>query len=475
MSARHAAPPLRLALPILALLALAPASARALDLVAPRDGGVILGAHAPVEVAGASAPPQVTLDGRALVVTWSPAGRERWFADVPVSAPGAHLLEVTSGRARAQARFRSHLTTSLVAGDLVLARTLATKRPDDLAWGWGPAVLLYGVQRFAPEAAQAAQAQAFLRDYHAHHAARGLPRLDHPDRCPPALTALGLLRDQGDRTGEASAAAVADYLRRERRNALGAIDHLGSRSALRRAAAASAVLGLFTRRWADSVWLDSLFMYALFAAQWGDHTGDVALRDFGLAQPGLFARVLQEPQSGLLRHAWDVRRQRPMGERWLRGDGWVAAAIVDLLDVAPAGDPRRAELEAVLRPLLQGLLDAQDAAGLWPTLLDDPSSYQESSGSALAAYALAKAARQGVTPATTHDPRARARATLRSLTARLRARPAGMSVTGTSVATNAWPAAFWYRWTPRRDDVDWGVGAYLLLAHELRGQRWDAP
>lgn len=464
---------LRRALPLAALLSLWSTPARALDLVAPRDGGVVLGAFAPVEVAGAAAPPQVTLDGRAVVVAWAPAGRERWFADVPVPAAGTHVLEVGSGGGRARSRFTSHLATSIDAGDLVLARTLATKRPDGLAWSWGPAVLLYGVERFAAASPrQGAQALGFVRDYHAHHAARGLPTVDHPDRCPPALTALALLRDHGDATGAASADVVADYLRRERRNALGAIDHLGSRSGLRRLAAASGVLGLFTGRWVDSIWLDSLFMYALFAARWGAHASDLALRDFGLAQPGIFARVLQEPGSGLLLHAWDVRRARPIGERWLRGNAWVAAAIVDMLEVAPAGDPRRAELEAVLAPLLQGLLDRQDAAGLWPTLLDDPASYQETSGSALAAYAIARAARLGVIAPGLRD---RARATLRSLTARLRPRPAGMSVTGTSISTNAWPSAIWYRLTPRRDDADWGVGAYLLLAHELRDQRWDAP
>lgn len=452
----------------LLLLALAPGVARALEVVAPRDGGVVLGAVAPLEVADASTPPQVRVDGALVTPTWIATGARRWFADVPLGAAGAHTLEVWTPGRRARVAVTNALTTSVDAGDLVLAHLLASRRPDDLAWGWGPAVLLYGVDRFGGASALRSRVTAFVADYQAHHLARGLPKIDHPDRCPPALTALSLAR-AGDPSALPNAEEVADYLRRERRNVLGAIDHLGSRSLLRSLTLATGWLGLPTRHWAHSIWLDSLFMYALFAAQWGTHTGDPALADFGLAQPAIFARVLQDPRTGLLRHAWDVEHARPIGSVWLRGNGWVAAAIVDLLDEAPASSPRRAELEAVLRPLAQGLLDAQDAAGLWPTLLDRPTSYQEASGAALAAYALAKGARLGVLPASARE---RARPTLRSLTARLRPRPSGASVTGTSVATNAWHLPALYTLTPRRDDVDWGVGSYLLLAHELRDLRW---
>lgn len=453
------------------LLASAPRLARALEVVAPRDGGVVLGAVAPLEVSHAAAPPQMQVDGRLVTPRWSATGSGRWFADVPLGAAGAHTIEVWTPSRRARVAFTNALVTSVDAGDLVLAHVLASRRADDLAWGWGPAVLLYGVHRFAGASPLHGPAAAFVADYQAHHLAKGLPRIDYPDRCPPALTALSLARVEGDVSALPNADAVADYVRRERRNALGAIDHLGSRSLLRRLTAATGLLGLPTRHWTHSIWLDSLFMYALFAAQWGTHTGDLALADFGLAQPAIFARHLQDPRTGLLHHAWDVEHARPIGSVWLRGNGWVAAAIVDMIDETPAGSPRRAELEAVLVPLARGLLDAQDAAGLWPTLLDRPASYQETSGSALAAYALAKGARLGALPASVRE---RARPTLRSLTARLRPRPAtgGASVTGTSIATNAWHLPLLYTLTPRRDDVDWGVGGYLLLAHELRDLRW---
>jgi hypothetical protein len=45
------------------------------------------------------------------------------------------------------------------------------------------------------------------------------------------------------------------------------------------------------------------------------------------------------------------------------------------------------------------------------------------------------------------------------------------SVTGTSTATNATP--WWvYPLIPQKDDVDYGVGAYLLLASELANETW---
>lgn len=444
-------------------------AARGLEVVAPQDGGVVLGAVVPLEVDGTRVPPQVRVDGAQVAPRWVPvtAGGTRWFADLPLSTPGAHDLEVWTPRATRRVRFTSGLVTSIEAGDRVLERVLATRDPRDLGWNWGPAVLLYGVHRFAQASPQHARAAAFVHDYHARHRARGLPAIDHADRCPPALTALGLARAEGDPSALPNAERVADYIRNERRNAIGALDHLGSRSLFRTLTQLSVVL----RHWAHSVWLDSLFMYALFAVQWGGHTGDLGLQDFGLSQPGAFARVLQDPRTGLLRHAWDVAHARPMGPFWLRGDAWVAAAIVDMLDEVPATHPRRAELLAVLRPLLDGLLDRQDGAGLWSTVLTDPTTYQESSGSALAAYAVAKAARKGyIAPGL----RARARPTLRSLVARLRPRPAGMSVTGTSTATSVFPEVF-YRFIARKDDVEWGVGAFLLLCEELRTERWDGP
>jgi len=481
-------PPARPALPALALLAglsAGPAAAQRLEVVSPTDGGLALGGAVVVEVKGAPTPPDaVRLDGAALRPRWEALPYPgRWVAVLPLGSAGRHALEVERRarigplvlRVRDRVDFSNAVGGSVEVGDLVAGRSIDRRDPARLAWQWAPAVLLYGLERFAAASPRRADYVDFVRRYHAHHAAAGLRRIDHPDVCASALSALGLARAHGDPVGLGAADEVAAYLRREPRNALGAIDHLGANSRLRRWALRSGLLTPllgrppFPYHWAHSIWVDSLVMYALVAVRYGDDRGDPALFEFGLRQPGIFAGVLQDPATGLLGHAWDVPAGRRIGATWLRGNGWVGAAVVDMLERVPPGHPRRPELERVLRDLARGLLARQLPSGLWDTYVDRPGAgYPEASGSALAAYALAKGARQGVLPPAA---RAAARRTFRALTSRLRERPNGYAVCGTSVATSAFPPRV-YRLIPRRCDVDYGEGAFLLLAGELAGETW---
>lgn len=448
---------------VLVLVALAGPAAAAPTLVAPVEGGVVLGDRLVIEVKDAGVAPDLRLDGAVLMARWQrlPYAR-RWAAEVQVGR-GAHRLEVrTAGGGRwSGVRFTTAASTGEVA-DRIATHILARRPPDSMKWSWGSAVALLGLHRWA-HASPAAQ-RATLLDavgaFHRAHEARGLPRIDHPDVAAPGLSALLLLQEDGDPSGAAAVDRVASWLRAEPRNAIGALDHLGARSVLRTLAWLSVLL----RPWARSIWVDSLVMYGLFAAR----HADPALRDFGLAQPGIFARALQDPATGLFVHAWDVPRRRPLGERWLRGNGWAAFATAEMLELTPAGHPERARLEHVLRAVGTGLLARQLPTGLWDTLCEPGAAYPETSGSALAACALARGARLGVLPPAARDA---ARRALQAIVARLEPRPRGLSVTGTSIATNPTPALL-YRLTPRQDDVDYGVGAVLLLAAELAQEAW---
>jgi rhamnogalacturonyl hydrolase YesR len=74
---------------------------------------------------------------------------------------------------------------------------------------------------------------------------------------------------------------------------------------------------------------------------------------------------------------------------WGRGNGWVAMSYVEVLKNTPEGAPERPRLVDGYRKLLGALVARQDRqSGLWHTVLDDPSSYGETSATAMIAYSM---------------------------------------------------------------------------------------
>jgi len=271
-----------------------------------------------------------------------------------------------------------------------------------------------------------------------------------PDHCAPALAAVAARDWISERTFEDATGPVATFLRTQPRNRLGALDHLGVGTVLRRIYPAS-------------IWIDSLMMYAATAVVLGRALDDPALTDFGAAQPRIFADALQDGDSQLFRHAFlEARgRTRPRSATfWLRGNGWVAAALADMLEHDHSS---RADNVAIFEQLAAALMHRQCSDGLWSTVLGQPSTYREASGSALVAYGLAKGARLGVL-----DPSARIAAvrTFDALVASLRRRSDGMSLPGISGPTIPGPRLA-YALVPCCADIDYGVGAFCLLAAEL--------
>ncbi len=76
---------------------------------------------------------------------------------------------------------------------------------------------------------------------------------------------------------------------------------------------------------------------------------------------------------------------------WSRGNGWVMAGLVRLLNEMPADHPTRAFYVSLFKDMSARLLSLQQEDGLWRTSLLDPAAYAggEGSGSAFNCYALA--------------------------------------------------------------------------------------
>src|SRR6266849_1648657 len=83
---------------------------------------------------------------------------------------------------------------------------------------------------------------------------------------------------------------------------------------------------------------------------------------------------------------------------WSRGNGWVMAGLVRMLQLLPANHPSRARFQQLFQDMAEAILTDQQPDGLWHSSLLDPQSYplKEASGSGFYAYALAWGVNQGL-------------------------------------------------------------------------------
>lgn len=177
-------------------------------------------------------------------------------------------------------------------------------------------------------------------------------------------------------------------------------------------------------RYPHQVWLDGLYMALPFQVEYGlamqqpDRIADA------LAQFDSALRLTATP-AGLHVHGHDESRRQEWADPvtgnspavWARAVGWLVMALVDALALLP-DDAATHALRQRTAALLSALADRQAPSGLWPQVLDAPDlagNYEESSASAMMAYAFLAAARHGLV---TGAPAERLRASgLRALAA----------------------------------------------------------
>jgi unsaturated rhamnogalacturonyl hydrolase len=156
-------------------------------------------------------------------------------------------------------------------------------------------------------------------------------------------------------------------------------------------------------------WCDSLFMappvwMQLFAA-----TGDERYLDFAVKNWWRTTAYLYDPSEHLyFRDSTYFDRRETNGKKifWSRGNGWVMAGLVRVLQLLPTNHPTRARFERLFQEMAETILGDQQPDGLWRSSLLDSDSYplKESSGSGFYVYALAWGVNQGLLDATKFKP-----------------------------------------------------------------------
>jgi len=243
-------------------------------------------------------------------------------------------------------------------------------------WQWGQGVALYGLGK----AYDAAGNPAYLDEMETwlDHFLRG-PEIGRSiNTTAPLLAAVKLLRERGAVKYEPVCRAFADWCLHEApRSTGGAFEHSCTEN-----------------HYPSELWADTLFMGCLFLAEWGDYSGEAAYKEEAARQFVLHYRYLHDPGSGLIYHGYHGGTGRQMGVLWGRGNGWLAAAAVDVLDLL-RDTAEYAPVLQVLQQHLAGVVRVQAGDGGWHTVLDDPSTYEETTATVAFAYSLNKAYHRG--------------------------------------------------------------------------------
>lgn len=148
----------------------------------------------------------------------------------------------------------------------------------------------------------------------------------------------------------------------------------------------------------EQLWDDTLFMAVLFLGKMGARYGNQEWIDESVHQFLVHIEYLYERSRGLFYHGWTFNGNHNFGRVfWNRGNSWFTYGCVAYLeamgDKIPA--PVRTYILDVWRHQAEALAKLQNDSGLWPTVLDDPDSYEEASGSAAIAAGILLGVRSG--------------------------------------------------------------------------------
>jgi len=344
-----------------------------------------------------------------------------------------------------------------------VARTwIADHRASKLPFRWGQGVLMLGLDCTAQhtrDAGAAAAIDAYVRSYYESHDKR-TTTFTWSDEVTPAIAAATRLA-RGERARQRVVDEAVHYVMHAPRTSVrGVITHFG-RSPLRYLAPPF-----------PDAWVDSLFHVVPLLIRHAQITNAARELDEAAEQVVRFMRVVQDPKTGLVTHAFSERDGTVAPEPaidaqafWLRGQAWVLASGVEAWAALPEQHPLRTELGDRLVRLERAVTARQAPSGLFHTLVTRTDSYEETAGSALVVYALSR----GVTAKLFDVPAQQAAARgMRGLLAIIEHDGERYEVTGTSLGTNPWPAI--YAYVPTASQVSYGVGAWLLAACEQHPQ-----
>lgn len=250
-----------------------------------------------------------------------------------------------------------------------------------MLWEWTQGVGLYGLWKLF-EKRRDQRCLKMLVEYYDARIAEGLPEKNINTMAP--IFALSYLYEYtGNETYGAVCREWAEWAMHELpRAGEGGFQHLTS-----------------DRINEGELWDDTLFMAVLPLANIGRIEKRQDYIDEAVYQYLVHTKYLADKKTGLWYHGFCFQGHHNFaGAFWGRGNSWVTAAIPLLLEMVPVGSADRRILENALRRQVESLIRYQEEDGMWHTLIDDPTSYRETSATSGFGFGILKAVNAGIVP-----------------------------------------------------------------------------
>ncbi|WP_438446082.1 glycoside hydrolase family 88/105 protein [Gorillibacterium sp. sgz5001074] len=254
--------------------------------------------------------------------------------------------------------------------DRVVQRTFRM----DFNWDWPAGVAFYGVSE-AYEATGKQEYLDLLKAWVDEQLEDGLPKLT-VNAVSIGHTLLTLYKHTGEEKYIRVATDMAEFLKHDaERFGDGIFQHTVNG-------------GKYS--FPEQAWADTMFMAGYFLLRIGHMLNRADYYEDGIKQYHGHENVLQDPVTNLYYHGWDnIAGNHMSGIYWCRGNSWASITMARALGLIEVQNPSYMVIDCSLRDQLSALVRLQDEeSGLWHTVLNDPTSYVETSGSAAIAAAL---------------------------------------------------------------------------------------
>lgn len=148
------------------------------------------------------------------------------------------------------------------------------------------------------------------------------------------------------------------------------------------------------------LWIDDMYMINVLQTQAYRLTGDRKYIDRAAREMVMYLETIQNPD-GLFYHAEGI----PFV--WGRGDGWMAAGMPMILKYLPKDSPYYKPIKAGYLKMMATLLKYQRQNGMWGQIVTDAESWDETSCTAMFAYAFIEGVKRGWLKRSVYGPAAR--------------------------------------------------------------------